>query len=186
MRILSIDVGRKNLAACAYDGDDDKILAWTVRSMNATDVLTVKTALDTLCQSESMFPTDIVLIERQPAQNPTMRRLEGVIAMYFTMRGAPVTIISSAEKLKHAQKTKYWPADGKTASYYSRKKTAVSTVVNYLRDTDQDAVVRAVFVDQPKKDDLSDAFLQALAWTSAEAEKKYDVKTTTAIVIDYA
>ena len=89
MRILSIDVGRKNLAACAYDGDDDKILAWTVRSMNATDVLTVKTALDTLCQSESMFPTDIVLIERQPEQNPTMRRLEGVIAMYFTMRGAP-------------------------------------------------------------------------------------------------
>jgi hypothetical protein len=167
MRVLSVDVGRKNLALCAYDADTDKILAWTVRSMTGTDVMTVKGTLDALClEEEKMFPVDAVLIERQPARNPSMRRMEGVIAMYFTMRDVPVTIVSSTEKLKHAQTTSYWPSDGKTTSYYARKKTAILTVTEYLKETDQCDAVLAVFDEHAKKDDLSDAFLQALAWTS--------------------
>jgi hypothetical protein len=167
MRVLSIDVGRKNLALCAYDAEDDKIMSWTVRSMPAIDVMTVKDTLDALCRDDNTtLSVDMVLIERQPASNPSMRRLEGVIAMYFAMRNIPVTIVSSTEKLKHAQTTPYWPMDGKTSSYYARKKTAVLTVTKYLKDTDQDDAVHSVFAETVKKDDLSDAFLQALAWTS--------------------
>lgn len=167
MAILSLDVGRRNLGVCLLD-DDGRILRWTTLdfpSLAAGDVVA------TLNRMDNSF--DLVLVERQPSRNPSMKRLEAFLEMYFAKDGKVVRLVDPRRKLDFAAQSPYWDADaaGGPWTYHRRKKLAVAAAAKFLDAHPQDPEVERAFRDAPKKDDLADSLLQALAFSSSPAPR---------------
>lgn len=167
--VLSIDVGKKNLALCCLQpgadphARDDRISHWLVTStLPACHAL-----VDTLRSAGVMdWLPDIkeVVIERQPGKNTPMVRLQCYLEMAFTMLGKPVTLADSRHKLNFAAASPYWPgAIPDNWSYYTRKKLAVQSMANFLGQVPQVEGIKATFDRSQKKDDLADSCLQAMA-----------------------
>lgn len=167
MTVLSIDVGRKNLALCALQpgecakGTQDAIRDWVVTTCDPTPhgIAVALNKLPWVTQCEE------VVIERQPNRNPTMTRLQHYLEMYFVMHDKPVTVQDAKHKLAFAASTAWW--DGEAAvnwSYHTRKKLAVSTMKAFLAATPQDPSFKKLFAESSKKDDLADSALQAMAF----------------------
>lgn len=174
-RVLSLDVGRKNLALCLL-GTDLGIEGWRVTECEPS------AAGMAACLADVPWALDAtrVVIERQPPRNPTMCRLQHYLEMYFAMHGKAVAVQDPKHKLAWAASTRWWPStvpDGWT--YRARKKLAVQTTAAFLEETSGDAVVetapgaarpsgardaREIFGSSKKKDDLADSFLQAMAY----------------------
>lgn len=167
--VLSIDVGKKNLALCCLEqGEDphgrkDVIRHWTVTStLPACHALvdTLKTAgvLDWLPSVKD------VVIERQPGKNTPMVRLQCYLEMFFTMHGKYVALADPKHKLNFAAASPYWPGGiPENWSYYTRKKLAVQSMRNFLKMVPQPEGVEDVFAKSQKQDDLADAALQGMA-----------------------
>lgn len=176
MRILSVDPGRKNLGLCVIDADDtdrsgmrDLITIWKVIEIS-TDTAALKQTLDETLRD---IEYDVVVIERQPPKNATMKRFEHLFEMYFAMHGVPTHVIDARHKLTFASHTPHWPGErpivgGKDKgswSYIRRKKISVAVVTRFLAATEtRHATIREVFDKAQKKDDYADAFLQAQAY----------------------
>lgn len=165
MLILSIDVGRKNLALCALEpGDqpaDDRIRWWTVTACDPSPA-GLKDCLDAL---PWLAECDEVVIERQPPKNPTMSRLQHYLEMHFCWMGKPVVVQDAKHKLAYAASTPWWPSDKvESWTYHARKKLAVATMANYLGDTPQAQEFQDLFRGSKKADDLADSALQAQAY----------------------
>lgn len=167
-RVLSIDVGQKNLALCALvpgdcpRGADDRIAEWTVTDCepSAAGVAAALAALPWTTE-----PCDQVVVERQPNRNPTMTRLQHYLEMYFAVRGVPVTVQDAKHKLAFAAGTPWWPSDDVNGwSYHVRKRLSVRTTAAFLAGTDQEARFRDLFSGTSKKDDLGDCLLQGMAY----------------------
>lgn len=158
--VLSIDVGRKNLALCILcpgpEPKDDRIVKWTVTACDPTP-RGIATALKAFGPYSGR-----VVVERQPARNPTMTRLQHYIEMYYAMHDVPVTVFDPKHKLAYAAATCWFPKDVAKWSYYTRKKVSVQTTAAFLKDTGSD--MTEVFDGSKKKDDLADSFLQAAAF----------------------
>jgi hypothetical protein len=166
MKIVSIDVGIKNLAICIID-EKLEIYEWKIVDISSNDkkasieVLAnnIYTGLDTV--SDSWTGIDHVLIENQPVlKNPTMKTVQVLVYGYFhslKMKGVPLSVqfISAKSKLTVANVikcTKY------KSNYTNNKMSSVLTTLEYLKDHPK----RDFFVGIKKKDDLSDCFLQAV------------------------
>lgn len=165
MLVLSIDVGRKNLALCALEpGDqpaDDRIRHWAVTACDPTP-RGMRQCLDAL---PWLAGCDEVVIERQPPKNPTMTRLQHYLEMYFCMMDKPVVVQDAKHKLAYAASTPWWPAaQVQSWTYHARKKLAVATMANYLKDTPQAQEFKDLFAGSKKADDLADSALQAQAY----------------------
>lgn len=165
--VLSIDVGRKNLALCAVAagecprGTRDLVEHWTVTACEPT-ALGIKDCLDRLPWTAG---TDDVVIERQPNRNATMSRLQHYLEMYFVERGKPVTVQDASHKLAFAAGTPWWPAGlADNWSYHTRKKLAVHTARAFLDATPQSQEFKALFASTKKADDLADSLLQGMAY----------------------
>ena len=163
--VLGVDVGRKNLAMClvepGLDFVDDVILGWAVVSIDPTPAGVIAG----LKSIENWPPATHVAIERQPNKNPTMKRLEHQLEMYFATAGVPATVIDAKHKLSFAAQTPWWPTRSiDTWSYHERKKLSVETVTAMLSGTAQSQEIRDTFEKSRKKDDLADACLHAMAF----------------------
>jgi len=166
-RVLSIDVGRKNLALCALTagecprGSQDGIRHWTVTACEPTAAGIAK-ALRALPWA---LDSDEVVIERQPNRNPTMTRLQHYLEMYFVMHDKPVTVQDAKHKLAFAAGTPWWPTEGPDNwSYHTRKKLSVQTTRAFLEATPQSQEFKDLFAGTTKKDDLGDSLLQGMAF----------------------
>ncbi len=164
--VLGIDVGRKNLALCLIEpgadrsGVEDKIVRWVVLSVDPTP-----TGLAKGLQHITDWPVSEAAIERQPAKNPTMKRLEHYLEMYFALKGVPATTIDAKHKLTFAAQTPWWPIRSIDSwTYNERKKLSVETVAAMLAATTQDPSMNDTFGSSKKKDDLADACLHAMAF----------------------
>ena len=161
--VLSVDVGRKNLAVCivrpAPDPEDDEIVRWDVMDCEPTPA-GVHATLSRFCGG-ALPPDAEVVVERQPPKNPTMTRLQHYIEMFFWDR--EVHVQDPKHKLSFAASTPHYPADVPNWTYHTRKKVAVQTVLSRLKDARWGAWQRA-FDAAKKKDDLADSFLQAQAY----------------------
>lgn len=167
VRVLSIDVGRKNLALCVLRpgqdarGADDVIEAWAVTACEPTPA-GVRDALDAFLSDTSV---DEVVIERQPPRNATMSRLQHYMEMYCAVRRLPAVVLDAKHKLAFAASTPWWPAAPlESWTYHTRKKVAVQTATAFLRATTQAPALVADFERSRKKDDFADSLLQAMAY----------------------
>jgi len=110
-----------------------------------------------------------VLIENQPCmKNPTMKSIQMILYSYFVMqsyldgRTIDIKFVSASNKLKVKYKTDV--SNIKTSSkYLQNKKYVVEYARNYLNMTrGYNEKWITVFEKEKKKDDLADAYCQAL------------------------
>lgn len=168
--IISIDVGKKNLALCCLrpgadpHGRDDKILHWIVTSTLPACHALVDT-LRTAGVLEWLPDVREVVIERQPAKNGPMVRLQCYMEMFFTMHDKMVTLVDSRHKLSFAAASPWWPGGIPDKwTYYTRKKLAVQSTAKYLDAIPQAPGLKEMFERSPKRDDYADSLLQGMAY----------------------
>jgi hypothetical protein len=165
-RVLSVDVGRKNLAFCVLQaGEDargahDTIVHWAVVSCEPTPdgIGGAVGALDLTGVTEAV-------IERQPPRNPTMCRLQHYIEMCCALRGLRVVVQDAKHKLAFAASTPWWPTgDLASWTYHMRKKVSVQTTTAFLAAVPQRPDLTTQFLQSRKKDDFADSLLQGMAY----------------------
>lgn len=188
MILLSFDIGIKNLAYCQIDTDTKDILDWYVLdcSGNKNAVLSVIEQLESV---PNLMESHIILLEKQPSFNPTMRIIQTAIYVYFTIRlnyeqnlNTKILYYSAKNKLKICGETESLQnkndgkADGtlrgkkgKRKSYYYNKKAAIEqTKINLENKIKDNQVFYNIFLkffnSNKKKDDLADCYLQAISY----------------------
>lgn len=169
MRILSFDIGIKNLAYCMFDTETNAIGAWNLVSVTRPKEDLAQGIFRTLSTAE--IPScDRVLVERQPGRNKTMLRVEAYVHMFCVAKQlAPIVELYGAiHKLKNTGVENH----GRSKNMYSaRKKAAVALALEFLREHPQADHIRKQFDQCKKKDDLADCLLQALSYKPGTTEQ---------------
>lgn len=155
MKVLSIDPGKRHMGVCLVN-EGGTIEHWELVDIPAFHPKDIVVLLNTLLHG--LEYTDVV-VEMQPGKNPSMKKLECWLHMYFAMKGVDCHQLHALKKLEYALESK--PVK---MSYYHRKKAAVTAVSKLVQS--QPEVMRRLFDTSQKKDDLADSFLQALAFSS--------------------
>lgn len=173
MNILSFDIGSKNLAYCLINNLEE-ILLWNVVDISATtydqQCQKLIKALDAINLDN---PDTIVVIEKQPSFNPKMRVISGQVQMYYALQKyreskiKKVIYYSPKNKLKCYQvhpndepiiEKKY------STKYNTRKYIAKQQCERIIKRNEHGLKWLDFYTSNKKKDDLSDSFLQALAY----------------------
>ena len=157
MKLLSIDVGMKNLGICilcteSLNDLNKGILYWDVLTLDTNTVASLKKHLQSL-------EFDFCLIEKQPSRNIKMRTVEAMIQMFCCVNEKPYKSYSAKYKLS-TQENKL---KGKK-NYSERKKQSIRVVSMIVKETDHNSN----FQKHKKKDDLADSLLQALHYLDYE------------------
>lgn len=161
--VLSFDVGIRNLAYCHIQGDTIKhwgVLDLGVKMNSSTEAIT-KALVTTLDAHTAEFKgVDDIIIEKQPARNPKMRYIEGMMSAYFFIKYPESRTQSYSPKYKLGRNT------FKGLSNYSeRKKLGVRRTREFLENTQNvNRQNLEMFEKSKKKDDLADSLLQALSF----------------------
>jgi hypothetical protein len=176
-KILSIDVGCKNLALCLLQpgrdvhGSDDVIEHWRVLKIPSEPGGIVQTL-----ESEGVLqlPWADVVVEQQPGRlNLGMKKIQHYIEMFFAAHGRPVYVYDARHKLTYAAASPYWPGIDTVWTYASRKKAAVNTAIAFLTATESaNSAAKMIFDNARKKDDLADSLLQGMAFAHKEVVRK--------------
>nr|WRJ69736.1 putative Holliday junction resolvase [Oceanusvirus sp.] len=198
MRVLSIDVGTKNLGACdveaSADGKSFRIHRWCVltsseRGTTAVDeaIRGAVAAMRDLCGCEAdggggSCPWDRAVIENQPCmKNPRMKAVQTAIHTFLAMRpeDPDVVLAGAAGKNKVADKIlgKDEECGATSGARYRRAKKrsveATKALLGSATDGRHDEWL-AKLATHPKKDDMCDAFLQAIYFLS-DKERVFSV-----------
>lgn len=127
------------------------------------------TLVEELENKPELFQAEKVLIENQPSlKNPRMKAISSTIYDFYLIRGIfdkkynsninQVKYISPSNKIKLSKDKKLVKEADKTKKYKLTKKLAID-YVKALLDTDLNNF-KDYFLNEKKKDDLADAFLQ--------------------------
>ena len=189
MVVLSFDVGIRNLAYCQVDTETKDILDWFILDCSVPKNGNVIVRLiEELENTSNLLESDIILIEKQPSFNPTMRIISTAIFVYFTLRlnyeqnkKTKILYYSAKNKLKLCNDTTSLQnkvedksdgtlrgKKGKRKSYYYNKKAAVEQtkmlLENKVKELQCYDKFLTYFKNSKKKDDLADCYLQALSY----------------------
>ena len=185
--LLSFDIGIKNLAYCilkynAEDNSDITIIKWNIIPLLdknekckgfPLDELT-KRMYEQLNKEFYSYDIDIVLLENQPVlKNPVMKSVQMILFSYFQYQKIMlnreiklIKFINAGNKLKvgrNFNEINYNAEINAIKSKYTRnKKFAILYTDKILIDRLKDSKNNEYFNKHKKKDDLADAFLQAI------------------------
>ena len=168
MKILSIDVGIKNLAMCLLDDENKLIEQWDVSGVPPHHADGLFPCLNRhLNEKPWVLDADVTLIEKQPDKNRKMKTVENFLHSYFVIKNPDKeTIIYDAR-----HKIPDVAGAGK-ARYRQRKQTSINRCKDFLDGSDTNAHWRDTFKESKKKDDLADTVMQALSFTRRIVPKK--------------
>lgn len=156
MRVLSIDVGIKNLAMCLLE-DKKRIVFWEVSQIPSehSDGLfpILKRHLDE--RKELLGVMDLVLIERQPDKNRKMKSVENFLHAYFVCNEIKTLLWDAKHKIPDVC------GPGKK-KYKQRKDTSIERCGLWIAENAKEWVT--FFETHKKKDDLADTVMQALSY----------------------
>ena len=177
--VLSIDVGHKNLALCAFQpgadmyGKDDLVTFWTVTS-TLPGIFALMDCLRDAGVVALLRRIRDVVIERQPSENGKAVSLQHYLEAYFAMSGKFVTLIDHRHKLDYAAQSPWWPGSVPDKwTYWHRKKLSVTTIRAYLDGTPQSDDMKDAFTKSQKQDDLADSLLQGMAYLHYVAPQRH-------------
>lgn len=183
--VLSIDVGTVNLACCIMDTEGNihnlsihniKGGTYAVMGKKLKDVLDGLDYFMWVEREKGICYELTVVIERQMCRNPKMRIISGQIHMYFIMKQdcntpkfsiVKIVYYSPKNKLLVYQKQEGDPEikEPKCKIAYNRRKNLAKQHCNIiLLRKGEDTDVYKYFKQSKKKDDISDSFLQGLAY----------------------
>jgi hypothetical protein len=174
MKILSIDVGIKNLAMCLLDTKTSRIHNWDVSGVPPEHedglFVSLRKHLD---ERPWTIKSDVVLIEKQPDRNRKMKTVENFLHAYFVIKSP------NAETIIYDARHKIPDVAGPGRSMYAkRKKTSIERCRAFIHVGDVNADWIDVFDKSKKKDDLADTVMQALSY--ARRPEAVNTKTTKA------
>lgn len=169
-RILSIDVGIKNLSYCYFETTKNatRVLQWDnvavadhVKNVKLEEIAELMLSkLNELFDSD--FHTDVVLIENQPMlKNGMMKTVSVIIYTYFHLLKLQygtvkeVRFISATNKLKCKKIKELEDVDKST--YKDRKKLSVDVTKKYIQTLCPEK--DTWFISIKKKDDAADSLL---------------------------
>lgn len=172
MKLLSFDVGIKNLAYCIYDSSSNKVLFW-----NIIDITAKKSdnacahMVELLDNYKELLNCDVVLIEKQPSRNNKMRIVEGLLNAYFVIKGITNKESDISKVIVYSAKHKLGKDTFRGKSNYSqRKKLGVFRTEAFLKQYPQTDEFHNLFIESKKKDDLADSLLQALSYVNVDID----------------
>jgi hypothetical protein len=187
-RVLSIDVGIKNLSYCVLNAENDvvHVMDWNNIAITDKNCKKIKIEEITECiletlmsQFDSDFNVDTVLIENQPMlKNGVMKTVAVVIYTYFNMLKIQygsvkeVKFISASNKLKHVLQESSQGASTSTSTetYKDRKQLSIALARQHI------GIVAPSFVEwfekQNKKDDSADSLNQGLYYVYTHIIKR--------------
>ena len=200
VKILSFDVGIKNLAYCIFESDTSKIINWGILDLNGEgfsgkvpsgNATIAKAANDIHIQlikqldnSSFMLETDYVVIEKQPSFNPKMRIIGGCLQSYFYIRGIVdrveqrpikgIEFFSPKHKLKCYTGPELVLKSKVKSKYAQTKKMGVMIAQEKLEEFEEQPKFKEQFEKSKKKDDLADCYLQAITYTLFKKFKKQE------------
>jgi hypothetical protein len=177
MKVISFDVGMKNLAYCV--SDNDKIIDWNVielKPMTKEDLCCC--IVRTLDGLELLNNSEIVLIEKQPSRNNKMRIIEALLNAYFVIRGSSNSQSSISKVIVYSAKHKLGKNTFKgMSSYRERKKLGIARTIEFLNSTPENEEMKSLFAASKKKDDLADSLLMALAYNKSDMLSEISTRT---------
>jgi len=167
LKVLSIDVGLKNLALCFMENN------LTVRYWNVLEVSGIQDMLEQLDQVIPLDEVDEVIIEKQPSFNPKMRTVACALQTYFIIRGQidntnirKIIFYSAKYKLQLCRDS-VPKGLSKSQRYRFHKKMAIDEC---RRKVDDNVELSEFFDQHKKKDDLADSYLQAVSYISSKQD----------------
>jgi len=161
MKILSIDVGIRNLAMCLLDDAGNLIEQWDVSGIPPQHEDGIYVSLRKHLDDRAWTLTaDVTLIEKQPDRNKKMKSVENFLHAYFVIKNprAETIIYDARHKIPDV-------AGPGRAQYLKRKKTSIERCKEFIHTGDTNAHWIPVFNTSKKKDDLADTVMQALSYT---------------------
>jgi hypothetical protein len=168
--LLSIDCGIKNLALCLIDPTNKKIHNWEVSGIPPMHSAGVFPCLvNHLNERPWILNSKIVVIEKQPDRNRSIKAVENLLHTYFLVHKKEVVIYDARHKIPDVV------GAGKE-KYKQRKKAAVDRARKFIQSSQLNSEWLPLFEKSKKKDDLADTVMQAIAFidrvpTKAEKEK---------------
>lgn len=166
MRVLSFDMGYKNLAYCILE--DKKLQTWKCVNIVEGKSKAKKPSISLLTEAlidhlqQEKWDVQKVLIEQQPVgfhrrSNTGMKVLSHVLQGYFYNKGIGVSFVSPKRKLKGCPDCKGKPTKER---YKIHKQYAIDETRKYLKG--EDSKWMDLFEKASKQDDLADCLLQGL------------------------
>tara|TARA_B100000963_G_C22636555_1_gene677937 strand:+ start:701 stop:1297 length:597 start_codon:yes stop_codon:yes gene_type:complete len=194
MKIISFDVGIKNLAYIIFDCIEDniKIIEWDIiclvhsnqkcNTINLIDLgKNISNEFNVIFKNKDV---DKIIIENQIGNNAIrMKCIQGMIAQWFIDNDFnDIEFVSSSHKLNYIANLCNMKDLFKNLQYKDKKKMAIIIIKSFLNENSKyfDEYIKEFFYTNKKKDDLADCFLQGYYYI-----KKYNLFKNNLIINAY-